>query len=283
MAHERRFSIARFSIFVTLQFAALLVAFRLLLPKLWESNVAAGVWAFILTFFAVHLFLAFFEWFFHRYILHGITMWWLQRFAHGHRHHHSLTPIRLRPVTEGSDRFVLNEYPITREEQYPDSAFPVYALAGFWLFFSPLLVVAQLLLPRLPILLAGYSAITWSMVLYEILHAIDHWPYEWWKKATEHPRFGAFWRLLYGFHLMHHANIGCNEAIGGFFSLPVPDWCLGTFHHPKELLLEGRMATAKDFSVRTPPALVRWMDRWARRRESRIVRRDSDRDVPKAG
>ena len=272
--HAKRFSIARFSAFAVLQFAFLLLLLRLVFPRLWERNAAAGIWWFIAAFLAIHLLLAFFEWFFHRYVLHGVTMRWLQHFATGHRHHHSLTPIRLRPVAEGSDRFVLNEYPITRQEQYEDSAFPPYALAGFWVFFTPLLIGLQLLLPRLPILLGGYAAITWSMILYEVLHAIDHWPYEWWKNATEHPRFGAFWRLLYGFHLMHHANIGCNEAISGFFSLPVPDWCFGTYHQPRQLLLEGRLATAKDFSVRQPRAVVRWLDRWVRRRESVIVRRE---------
>jgi hemolysin III len=72
---------------------------------------------------------------------------------------------------------------------------------------------------------------------------------------------------------MHHANIGCNEAISGFFALPIPDWCFGTHHQPRELLLEGRMATAKDFAVREPRRFVRWLDRWARQRESTIVRR----------
>ena len=275
MHQHRRFSIARFAIQVALQFGVLLVALRLLLPKMWQASTSAGVWVFVLVFLTIHLFLAFFEWFFHRYVLHGVMHWWLQHFAAGHRHHHGLTPIRLRPISEGSDRLVLNEYPITREEQYPDSAFPFYALAAFWLLFTPLFAGLQVLLPRLPILIAGYSAVTWSMILYEILHAIDHWPYEWWKNATEHPRLGVFWRLIYGFHLMHHANIGGNEAIGGFFSLPIPDWCLGTFHHPKELLLEGRLATAKDFSLRRPHAVVRWLDRWARRREAVIVRRDT--------
>jgi hemolysin III len=174
-------------------------------------------------------------------------------------------------VAEGSDRFILNEYPITHEEQYPSSAFPFYALAAFWAFFTPLLVGLQVLMPRLPIVLAGYAAITWSMILYEILHAIDHWPYEWWKAATEHPRFGKFWSMLYGFHLMHHANVGCNEGIGSFFGFPIADWCLGTYHRPKELLLEGRKATAKDFAIRPPRRFVRWLDRWARKRETGIL------------
>ena len=270
---RRRFSIVRFAVLVAFQLTLLFLAFHAWLPRLWERNVAAGGWAFAMVFLGMHLFLSFFEWLFHRYVLHGVTVWWLQRFALGHRHHHSLTPIRLRPIAPGSARIVLNEYPITREEQYPDSDFPVYSLIAFWALFTPLLAGLQFLLPSLPILLGGYSAVAWSMTLYEILHAIDHWPYEWWQRATEHPRFGAFWRRLYGFHLMHHANIGCNEAISGFFALPIPDWCFGTYHQPKELLLEGRMATARDFAISPPRRFVRWVDGWARRRESGIVRR----------
>ena len=271
---QRRFSIARFSVLLVLQLALLAFAVRQFFPTFWAAQVGAGLLAFALAFLGVHLFNSFFEWFFHRYVLHAMTVWWLGRFARGHRHHHSLTSVRLlKPVAEGSDRFILNEYPITREEQYPDSDFPIYALVAFWALFTPLLVGLQLVLPRLPILLAGYAAIAWSMTLYEILHAIDHWPYEWWKNATENPRFGAFWRRLYGFHLMHHANIGCNEGISGFFGLPVPDWCFGTYHQPKELLLDGRMATAKDFAIQTPRGFVGWIDRWARRREAGIMRR----------
>ena len=273
MANAQRFSITRFSLLVGLQLVLLFVALRFLVPNVWARNVAAGPWAFVLVFMGTHLFLAFFEWFFHRYVLHRVTAWWLGRFARGHRHHHSLTPIRLRPVDQDSHRFVLNEYPIDSEEQFPDSAFPVYALLAFWVLFTPILAGMQILWPHLPILFGGYAAIAWSMILYEILHAIDHWPYEWWQKATEHPRFGPVWRRLYGFHHMHHANIGCNEAIGGFFGLPIPDWCFGTYHQPKELLLEGRRATASDFAIGTPRAFVRWLDRWAQRRETAILRR----------
>jgi len=273
MTHShRRFSILRFSLLVALQVALLFAGYRVCFPNLWARQLAGGAPVFISVFLAIHLFLCFFEWFFHRYVLHTVTARWLQGFANEHRHHHSLTPIRLRPVAEGSDRFILNEYPITHEEQFPSSAFPAYALAAFWAFFTPPLVGMQLLLPGLPVVLAGYAAITWSMVLYEILHAIDHWPYEWWRNATEHPRFGAMWRKLYGFHLMHHANIGCNEGIGGFFGFPVADWCFGTYHQPKQLLLEGRKATAKDFAVRIPHGFVRWLDRWSRKQETAILR-----------
>jgi hemolysin III len=273
MAQERkRFSIAWFAVQLVAQYALLLVAFRFLLPSVWARQFSAGWLTLVLTFLAVHLFMCFFEWGFHRYVLHSITAPWLEYFARGHRSHHGLTPIKLQAASEGSDRYVLNRYPITDAEQYPDSAFPVYALVAFWALFSPLLIGLQFLLPHLPILVGGYTAITWSMCLYEVLHAVEHQPYEWWKHATEHPRFGPLWRQLYGFHHMHHANILCNEAISGFFGLPVADWAFRTYHQPKELLLEGRVATARDFAVPPPPRVVRWLDGWARKRESQLRR-----------
>ena len=270
---RRRFSILWFSIQASVQFAVLLLAFRFLLPAVWAKQLAAGWPAIVWVFLGMHLVTCFFEWAFHRYVLHSLTSPWLVRFTSGHRSHHSLTPIRLHPVVEGSDRYVLNRYPITEESQYRDSAFPVYATAAFWALFTPFLLVVQFMLPTLPVLIGGYAAITWSMCLYEILHAIEHRPYEWWKHATEHPRLGAMWRALYGFHHMHHANILCNEAISGFFGLPIADWALGTYHQPKELLLEGRVATAKDFAVPPPRRIVGWLDRWARKREAEIRRR----------
>lgn len=270
---QAKFSIFWFSLQALGQYALLLIAFRFVFPHAWERQFAAGWVAILLSFLASHLFICFFEWGFHRYVLHSVTSPYLLWFARGHRSHHGLTPIRLQAVSAGSDRYILNRYPITEEEQNVDAAFPIYAIVAFWALFTPLLVVVQLLLPRAPVLMGGYAAITWSMCLYEILHAIEHRPYEWWKHATEHPRFGAFWRKLYGFHHMHHANISCNEAISGFFSLPVADWVFGTYHQPKELLLEGRVATAKDFAIPPPPRWVRWLDNWARKRETQLRQR----------
>lgn len=269
---QKKFSILWFSVGAIGQFALLLLAFRFFLPTVWERQLAAGWLAILLAFLVAHLFLCFFEWGFHRYVLHSVTSRWLLYFARGHRNHHGLTPIRLQPVAEGSDRYVLNRYPIVEVAQQVDSAFPVYAIVAFWALFTPLVIGVQLLLPRAPVLIGAYAGITWSMCLYEILHAIEHRPYEWWKHATEHPRFGTFWSKLYGFHHMHHANISCNEAISGFFSLPVADWVFGTYHQPKDLLLEGRVATAKDFAIPPPRTIVRWMDSWARKREGQVRR-----------
>ena len=268
-----KFSPGAFAVQLLAQFGALLLAFRFALPGLWARQFAAGPLALLLSFLGVHLFMCFFEWVFHRYVLHSIAVGGLAQFARAHRNHHGLTPIKLQPVAAGSDRCILNRYPITAQEQYEDSAFPWWALLTFWAIFTPLLAAVQWLLPHAPILLGGYAAITFSMALYELLHATEHLPYEWWQRATEHPRLGALWSRIYGFHHMHHANISCNEAISGFFGLPVADWVFGTYHQPRELLLEGRMATARDFAIPRPPAWVCWLDDWARRREAAEIRR----------
>ena len=270
---QAKFSIVWFSVQVLVQLALLLLGLRYLLPNLWARQLAAGFLPFLVCFLAMHMVLCFFEWAFHRYVLHAMTTPSLGWFARGHRNHHGLTSIRLQPVAAGSDRYILNRYPITEAEQYVDSAFPVYSVLAFWALFTPLLAVFQLWLPAQPVLLGGYAAITFSLALYEILHAIEHHPYEWWKHATEHPRLGKMWRKLYGFHHMHHANISCNEAISGFFGLPVADWLFGTYHQPKELLLEGRISSAKDFAVPPPPRWVARLDEWARKRETQILHR----------
>ena len=113
------------------------------------------------------------------------------------------------------------------------------------------------------------------MALYEILHAIEHQPYEWWQKATEHPRLGLMWRKLYGFHHMHHANITVQR---GHLRIPrAADRRLGVpalITSRKELLLSGRVATAKDFAVPPPWPFVRSLDAWARKRETHIRTRD---------
>jgi len=270
---SRRFSIARFSAQMVLQLAIVLAGFRYLLPRVWESEIAAGGMALLLAFLGTHLGLCFFEWFFHRYVLHHVAFRTLGKFATDHRKHHSLTAIKLRPSETGSGRIILNEYPIVEPEQYEASAFPWYALLAFWVIFTPVLVGLKLLFPGAPILLGGYVAIWWSLCGYEIFHAVEHLPYEWWEQHTAHPRLGRLWTKVYGFHHMHHANISCNEAISGFFGLPVADWAFGTYYQPRELLLHGRKATAKDFHLPTPRPFVKSLDRWARRREAQTTPR----------
>lgn len=225
---------------------------------------------FFIVFLIAHLAICFFEWGFHRYILHRQIHPWLGRFSTAHRHHHLLTPIKLAVNEAGPGRIILNRYPITDVHQHEDSAFPPYALVAFWLVFSPLLIGLQWIWPQWPIILGGTAAIAWSMFSYEVFHAIEHYPYEWWQRATNSPRTGWMWRRVYGFHHFHHANNNTNEAISGFFGLPIADWILGTYNQPPGLLLQGRLATAQMFQIRLPIRLVKAIDAWGRRRESII-------------
>lgn len=269
-APKRPFSIPLFSLSVVVQFTLWLVVFHWLAPTTWSRQVAAGPGAMVAVFLAWQLFNCFFEWGFHRYVLHGRIYGWLTRFSRGHRHHHALTPIRLIRAADG-ERIVLNEYPITQVKQYEDAAFPVYALVAFWLLFSPLLIGVQFLAPRWPVILGGTLSIAWSMFAYETFHAIEHYPYEWWKAATDHPRWGFVWKQIYGFHHFHHANISTNEAISGFLGLPVADWVFRTYNQPPGLLLHGRLATAQMFAIKQPWPLVVWLDTWSRKREASLA------------
>jgi hemolysin III len=280
---QKRFSIFRFLVSASLQFGLLLLAIRLVAPGFWASQAATGAGAFLLVCLAGNLFLTFFEWGFHRYLLHQVVIGRLSRLAATHRNHHSLTPIRLERVKGSPNRVVLNRYPIVEEEQFEDSAFPFYALLVFWLIFSPLLIVAQCLIPGAPVVMGGLTAITWSTVSYEVLHAVGHWPYDRWEHMTEHPTFGPVWKKLYGFHHYHHANTGRNMAISGFIlGFPLADFVLGTYHQPRELLLEGRTATALDFAAPALPRFVQRLDGWARKRESNVGRREARTDTPAA-
>lgn len=265
---HKPFSMWKFILGIALQYAALLAAFRFVMPGLWARQFAAGPWAIVGVFLVGHLVTCVFEWFFHRYLLHSITIGWLQKLAHAHRNHHSLTAIQLARDEAGPGRIVLNRYPIVDDDQHEDSAFPPYALAAFWLVFAPLFIVMQLIFPHAPVIIGGFASITWAMTSYEIIHAIEHLSYDWWKHATEHPRFGWLWQRVYGFHHFHHANVGSNEAISGFFGVPVADFMFRTYHQPSELLLHGRIATAREFAVHAPWGWVVALDRWARKRES---------------
>lgn len=270
MARTRPFSIRVFALSVALQLTAVLLLFRFVAPDTWARNVAAGLGPFAMVFLEMQMFTCFFEWGFHRYILHGRIHQWLSRFSRGHRHHHALTPIRIIVAPDGL-RIVLNEYPITSPHQYEDATFPPYALAAFWVLFSPILIGLQVLAPDTPVILGGLVSIAWSMFAYEAFHSVEHFPYEWWERATTSPRWGWLWRRVYGFHHFHHANIATNEAISGFLGLPVADWVFRTYNQPPGLLLQGRLATAKMFAIRKPWPFVVRLDNWARARETAIT------------
>ena len=130
--------------------------------------------------------------------------------------------------------------------------------------------------PRLPILISGYTAIAIAHVIYEVLHAVHHQPYElFWKPRLEHPIFGGAWTWLYGFHQAHHANYRCNINVAGFFGIPLADLVFGTYRRPSPLLLDGARATKADARRLLPQPRwpVSWFDRIVFKRRRWMVRR----------
>ena len=259
---EEKFSLPLFLFTITASLAGLVGLVWLLAPAaVWTAQTSSGLWPFVAVFLAVTMFNCFVEYGFHRYVLHKPVVSFLSRFYRQHTLHHSLTRIGRRRTPGGRDvPFVENIYPVTEPEQGEASFFPWYTLAVFAIAVTPLLVLAQWLAPAFPWFFAGYGALAASMALYEIFHAIEHWSFERWVPLIEHPQLGWLWRKVYSFHLRHHAVIDCNEAISGFFTLPVADWVFGTFILPKSLYTDGSDWNAAEFTSPRPYAFIRWID-----------------------
>ena len=259
---EEHFSLPLFLFTIAVSLGALAGLLKLVAPDaVWQIQVTAGIWRFAVAFLAIHLFTAFIEFVFHRYVLHKPVVTFLSRFYKQHTLHHSLTRIGKRYTSAGREvPFVENIYPVTKPEQGEASFFPWYTLAVFAVVTTPLLALLQWVAPSFPWFLAGYAALAFAMSLYEIFHAIEHWAFERWEPLIEHRTFGWFWRKVYSFHLRHHAVIDCNEAISGFFTLPVFDWVFGTFILPKTLYTDGAEWQASEFTSPRPVALIRWCD-----------------------
>lgn len=261
---EPKFSVTLFAITVTLTFAGLCGVIALLFPSVWRAQLAAPWWSLAVVFLAAHCGAGAFEFFFHRYILHAPLIPFLSYFYRQHTLHHALTRVGFQKAKKGKEAMpylVENHYPIEHEKQFEASYFPWYTLAIFSLLASVIFAPLQWLLPTYPIFLGGFLGITWSLCLYEIIHAIEHWPQATWDRLVSSPTTGRFWRKAYAFHLRHHADIRCNEAISGVFGLPIPDLILGTYIDPETLYTHGRSAEPKEFvSPRPRFAFIRWLD-----------------------
>jgi hemolysin III len=262
---EEQFSLPLFLVTVILSLAGLYALLWLLAPAaVWQTQLSAGVWRFAAAFMAIKLFNCFLEFFFHRYVLHKPLVPFLSRFYRQHTLHHNLTRIGRRRTPGGREIPVVeNIYPVTTPEQGEASFFPWYTLAVFGVIVTPLLALLQWLVPGWPWFLAGFAALAASLIFYEVFHAIEHWPFERWARMIERPRTGWFWRKVYSFHLRHHAVIDCNEAISGFFTLPVADFVFGTWIFPKSLYTDGGEWEAAEFTSPQPYAFIRWCDRWS--------------------
>ena len=261
-----RFSLPLFLVTIALSVTGLCVVLRLIAPETWQLQFAAPVWAFAIAFALVSLINCFAEFFFHRYVLHRPAIPGLGRLYRQHTLHHALTRIARKPSRDGRALlFVENKFPIVEVEQGEGSFFPWYALTVFAAVLTPVFALLQWLVPVFPWFLAGLAAVTSSMVLYEVLHAINHWPFERWAPLLDHPRWGWFWRPVYSFHLRHHAVIDCNESVSGFFGLPLADWLFRTCVIPPTMYADGEAWKPENFTAPRPRAPIAWLDRWAER------------------
>jgi len=273
--HEEKFSPWLFIATVILSLAAMFSVLAFVFPSLWASQLAAGWLPFVIVFVAVHATAGVFEYFFHRYILHAPLLPMLSYFYKQHTLHHALTHIGYHRskisntdvpglIDNDQEHIARNTFPIEEKKQHEASYFPWYSLLVFSLVVTPLLALGQWLFPAAPMFLAGYLAVAWSMALYELIHAVEHWPQDTWDRLIEHPRFGKLWRKAYAFHLRHHADIRCNEGISGIFGLPLVDFVLGTYVDPETLYTHGSKIDANEFvSPRPRFAFIRWLDRRA--------------------
>lgn len=263
---EKKFSLLLFVVVVKLTLALLFMAVALVAPKVWRVQITASWGSILTTVLVIHFACSFMEFFFHRYVLHAPLIPFLAHFYKQHTRHHALTRVRMRKparIAPEVKPVVENLYPILEEAQYEASFFPWYALLVFAAVATPALVITQWLLPQTPVFLGGFLGIAWSLSLYEIFHAIEHLPLEKWLPLLKHQKWGSFWKVVYAFHLRHHADIHCNEAISGFFGLPIPDWVFGTWINPKTLYGHGEIIREEEFKSRGP-RIIGWIDNLAR-------------------
>lgn len=264
------FSLPLFTLVILATLAGLLAVLRFVVPGVWTEQFLAPVWKGVVAFLIVSLVNCFVEYFFHRYVLHTPAVPFLRRLYRQHTLHHALTHIARKQTRDGRGiLFIENKFPIVEPEQGEASFFPWYSLAVFAAVLSPLLALGQWLFPSFPWFLSGFAALAVSLTLYEVLHAINHWPFEKWEPLIQHPRWGKFWSPVYAFHLRHHAVIDCNESISGYFGLPLADWAFGTCVIPQTIYAEGEEWTPDKFRSPQPRQLIRWLDVWA----DRVVQR----------
>jgi len=281
---EEKFSLPLFFLTLALTLAVFVTGLKFLAPAgVWRAQFAAAAWKGAAVFLALTLLNCFIEYFFHRYVLHKPAVPLLSRFYKQHTRHHNLTRIVRRRTPGGREvPFVENKFPIINAAQGEASFFPWYTLAVFAALLTPLLILLQWALPSFPCFFAGFAALAGSLTLYEVFHAIEHWSLEKWGPLMENPRWGGFWRKVYSFHLRHHAVIDCNEAISGFFTLPVADWVFGTCVLPATLYEDGKECAAKQFKSPRPYWPIRMADRltdaMVRRRRAK-ARRQAGADL----
>jgi hemolysin III len=275
------FSLPLFIATNALSLAALLAALRFALPSVWQAQLLASPGKGIAAFLLLSLLNCFIEYFFHRYVLHKPAVPFLRRFYRQHTLHHALTRIARKNTRDGRGlMFIENKFPILDEDQHEASFFPWYTLLTFAAILAPLLCLLQWALPSFPWFFSGFAALCSSLAIYELVHAIEHWPLDVWEPLIEHPRWGFFWRPAYSFHLRHHAVIDCNESISGFFCLPLADWAFGTCLMPRSIYADGEEWSPSEFTSPKPVWPIRMLDEAADRAVRSHRSGDADAHAP---
>ncbi|HVW22795.1 MAG TPA: hemolysin III family protein [Opitutaceae bacterium] len=282
-AKTEEFSLPLFFLTVFGTLGVLFAALRFIAPGAWEAQWLAPPWKWAAVFAAISLVNCFVEFFFHRYVLHQPAIPFLRYLYKQHTLHHALTRIARRPSRDGRGiLFIENKFPITEPEQGEASFFPWYSLAVFAAVLSPLLLCLQWLFPSFPWFVAGFAALASSLTLYEVLHALSHWPFERWEPLIVHRLWGRLWMPAYAFHLRHHAVIDCNESISGFFGLPIADFAFRTCVIPQTVYADGEEWTPDKFRSPQPRWLIRRLDAWAGRTVERRRQLASNPEAAKA-
>jgi hemolysin III len=254
---ERPFAVFPFIITIVATLVVFGFGMAFLTPSVWKASLAAPFYKWALVFLAAHLVSPFAEHLFHRFFLHS-PFPFLGRLHRQHTLHHGLTNVKLIQITDGKGK-VFNRYPILTDEQHEASYFPWFSLAAFIAVSIIVVVPLQVALPAWPIAGGVSLAIAWAISLYEIVHMIEHKPFEtFWRPKVEHPRFGGFWRWFYCFHLRHHADNRLNENISGFFGIPLADFVLGTYAPWPRVYADGdKEVLQEEFEGRRPrPVLI---------------------------
>lgn len=263
--HEKeRFSIWLFVVTIITSLAILFCLLWLFTPTMLAAELRSGWKLLLLTFLGAHLLNAFVEFFFHRYVLHAPVVPIFAHFYKQHTLHHALTAVKLpRTPVHGETPGVINHYPILEEKQHEASFFPRYSLLLFAALGTVFVCIpVKLVFPSLPVFIMSYSALAFSLVLYELLHALEHKPITSWEPFLTHPTYGPLFKILYAFHLRHHADIHSNESISGFFGIPLPDFIFGTWVNPHTLYRHREQVDPKEFMSPTP-RFIGWLDRYA--------------------
>ena len=267
---EQKFFLPNFLIIVFMTYGLIWVSVRgalqaLSLDGIWQAQIEPSSEKCVWIFFIQQVFNGIVEWFFHRYTLHAPLLPFLSSlFVKHHKVHHMLTLVRV------VDDKWKNNYAIDHPRKYRASYFPFYTYGVFVTVFFGAIVLAQVMLPTWPVLMVSVFSIGWSLVMYETIHMMDHWPSWFWHPIFRLKVVGGPAQRLYAFHEFHHelsSRFKANMNISGFVcGIPIADWIFGTLRFPKKSFIDGSTVDWSDITPPTPRfAWIRHLDELADR------------------